>query len=228
MQKDRLDPGTWKLLSDIVDNTASLVLQSPALPQIGIGRPHCNISWQHLPSAMAMLQSASLRARTSFTPSPVIAAVCFCAWRISPYLLATCGVAHYDTLYVAAASSISSSGGYGGSIYMPLCIFSPARFAMARASQDRHLITFRSTPLTFKICQRIGASARITSVRRRSPTGLKSFRDFQCLHLHSHCGQQAEHEVLLLQNCPQYSHQFRISSGKRETAQPPSDTFLHL
>ena len=62
-----------------------------------------------LPEAIAMLQSASFSARTSFTPSPVIATAWPWSFNACTNFSFCCGVTRPNTLYCSIAPAISSS-----------------------------------------------------------------------------------------------------------------------
>ena len=62
-----------------------------------------------LPCPTEMLQSASFSASRSFTPSPVMATVCFCRWNACISCRFCCGVTLPKTVYCCAAASISDS-----------------------------------------------------------------------------------------------------------------------
>lgn len=68
-------------------------------------------AWQAAsePEAMAMPQSASLRASTSLTPSPVMATVWPCRWRARTSLRFWLGVTRPKTVYSRTARAMSSS-----------------------------------------------------------------------------------------------------------------------
>lgn len=69
-----------------------------------------NLAARHaasLPEAMAIPQSASLRASTSFTPSPVMATVCPARWRARTSFRFWFGVTRPKTVYSRAARSIA-------------------------------------------------------------------------------------------------------------------------
>ena len=68
-------------------------------------------TWQaaSLPAAMAMLQSASLRASTSLTPSPVMATVCPVFLRARTRVRFWSGLTRPKTLAFPAASASASS-----------------------------------------------------------------------------------------------------------------------
>ena len=61
-----------------------------------------------LPDAIAIEQSASLKARTSLTPSPVIATVWPCCFKATTIAFFCCGVTLPKTEYLFKASVISS------------------------------------------------------------------------------------------------------------------------
>ena len=56
-----------------------------------------------LPEAMATLQSASFKAKTSFTPSPVMATVCLFSWRAWTSSFFWLGFTRPKTLYSSQA-----------------------------------------------------------------------------------------------------------------------------
>lgn len=62
-----------------------------------------------LPDAIAILQSASFIASISFTPSPVMATVCFCFWSALTMSCFCLGVTLPNTVYLSTASVISFS-----------------------------------------------------------------------------------------------------------------------
>ncbi len=137
----------------------------------------CNILGGITPCAMAILQSASLSARTSLTPSPVIATVC--PWPEVPVpFLSSAAVLHVRTHCILQLHPSISSVVDRCRIYIVIGIFKSCTFGNRR---NRHRIitgdNFKVNSWLSKNASVSGASSRITSVISNSPPvqGLRKF-----------------------------------------------------
>ena len=125
-----------------------------------------------LPDAIATLQSASLSASTSLTPSPVMATVfpwsfnAWTNWRFCP------GVTRPNTVYFAIAFAISSSVWSVVASTYSSAFTIPASFATSdTVSGLSPEITLTSTPCSAKYANVSGASLRIGFARRTYAIG---------------------------------------------------------
>ena len=117
-----------------------------------------------LPCPTEMLQSASFSANRSFTPSPVIATVCFCRWNACISCFFCCGVTLPKTVYRCAAASISDSSTVRISTQRSPCKM-PAFCATAEAVTGLSPeISLTETPSFWKFAIVFAALARSGSV----------------------------------------------------------------
>ena len=124
-----------------------------------------------LPEAMAMEQSASFRASTSLTPSPVMATVCPWAFRALTKLSFCWGVTRPKTEYSFTARRISSSvRRVVASTYLSACSRPAFRAMLATVTALSPEMTFKSTPWSAKYRKVRGASRRILSLMSTSPS----------------------------------------------------------
>ena len=104
-----------------------------------------------LPDAIATLQSASFKARMSFTPSPVMATVLPCFFKACTNSLFWAGVTLPNTVYLPTAHPISSFVlSVAASTYNSAFLI-PASFAISDTVNGLSPeITFTSTPCSVK------------------------------------------------------------------------------
>ena len=127
------------------------------------------------PEAMAMEQSASLRASTSLTPSPVMATVCPSSLSARTKRRFWSGVTRPKTVYFSTASAMSPSvssvraSTYFSAPFIP-ALFATSETAMALSPE----MTFMATPCLAKYLKVSGASVRILFESRMSEMGMSS------------------------------------------------------
>ena len=110
-------------------------------------------AWQAAsePEAMAMPQSASFRASTSLTPSPVMATVWPCFWRARTSLRFWLGVTRPNTVYSRTARSKSASlWRVAASTYFSAPEISACRATSATVTGLSPEMTLTATPCSAK------------------------------------------------------------------------------